>query len=102
MTPNEPIEKKEDEGFPEVQSNHNTMTPAKPIPNGNLAGKPDYNPMRAVPNKANNASDVTHTPETSSALVEAKGDRPPPTVPDADPNTASQAEPVPAQAEDRA
>lgn len=85
---NDPVRDKEPEDFPEVESNHNTLSPAKPIPNGNLLGsngepKPDYNPMRAPGNKANNASDVTHTPETSAALIEAKGDRPSPTAPDA-------------------
>lgn len=60
----------------EVESNHNTTAPAKPVPTMQLVGKPDYNPMRQVGNKANNASDVTLVPETHAELIDEKGDRP--------------------------
>lgn len=74
-----------EDGFAEVESNHNTNSPAKPVPNGNLIGKPDYNPMRTQPNKANNASDVTLVPDTAADLIGSKGNRPSPTAPKAEP-----------------
>ncbi len=87
----------------EVESNHNSLSPAKPVPNGNLMDKdgnltkPDYNPMRAPGNKANDKSDVTMTPDLAEELVGTKGDRPPPTAPDDMP----QPKPGTAEAEEK-
>jgi hypothetical protein len=60
----------------EVPSNHNTLTEAKPLPLAVLQGKPDYNPMRAAGNKANDKTDVTLVPDTAKELVAEKGERP--------------------------
>lgn len=71
-TPNKPLF----ETVGAVQSNHNSLHEVNPILTANIVGKPDYNPMRMTPNRANDASDVTHVPESAAALVDRKGDRP--------------------------
>lgn len=64
----------------EVESNHNTLDPAKPIPLANITdeeiAKPDYNPMRREGSFANVQSDTTMSRDDNAALVEEKGDRP--------------------------
>lgn len=60
----------------EVESNHNTLTPPKPVGVARVAEMPDYNPQRRTPNKANIASDTTTIADNANELVEAKGDRP--------------------------
>ena len=57
-------------------SNHNSLSPVKPVGVARVAEMGDYNPMRREPNKANIASDTTNTRETAKALVDEKGDRP--------------------------
>ena len=70
-TPNKPLF----ETVGAVQSNHNSLHEVNPILTANIVGKADYNPMRMTPNRANDASDVTHVPESAAALVDRKGDR---------------------------
>lgn len=57
-------------------SNHNSLSPVKPVGVARVAEMGDYNPMRRQPNKANVASDTTNTRDTANALVDEKGDRP--------------------------
>lgn len=71
--------KDKDSGLPatsEVESNHNSLSPAEPIGVARVAEMGDYNPMRKKPNKANVASDVTNIRETADEIVEDKGTRP--------------------------
>lgn len=60
--------------LPEVDSNHNTTDPAKPVQTAQVKSMPDYNPQRRASSRANVASDVTS--KTGDEVVEAKGDRP--------------------------
>lgn len=71
-----PIENK----APEVESNHNTIDPAKPVPTANITdekiAKPDYNPMRREGSRANVQSDTSMNRDDNEQVVAEKGDRP--------------------------
>jgi len=71
----------------EVESNHNTVEPAKPLNIGNITdpkvAKPDYNPMRREGSFANVQSDTSMSRGDNEAVVEEKGGRPAPTVEEA-------------------
>lgn len=60
----------------EVESNHNSVDPAKPVQTAQVKSMPDYNPMRRQGSKANVASDTTMNRHDNEKLVEAKGDKP--------------------------
>jgi len=64
----------------EVESNHNTLDPAQPMPLAQITDdrykKPDYNPQRRPGSFANVQSDTTMNAKDSEALVDEKGDRP--------------------------
>lgn len=95
--------KKVTKGKPvEVESNHNSMTPPKPVGVAFLAERPDYNPLRRMPNKANLASDTTNVPETAEELVEAKGDRPYRAVVEANAETVADTSAAPDKVKERA
>lgn len=60
--------------LPEVESNHNTTEPAKPVQTAQVKSMPDYNPQRKASSRANVQTDVTALdPE---AVAAEKGDRP--------------------------
>lgn len=61
--------------LPEVESNHNTTEPAKPVLTAQVKSMPDYNPKRKTASFANVQSDTTNTADTDAQLVELKGDR---------------------------
>lgn len=59
-----------------VKSNHNSLHEVNPVRTMAMVGKTDYNPMRATPNRANDATDVTLVPESAAHLVDTKGGAP--------------------------
>lgn len=61
--------------LPEVESNHNTLDPAKPVQTAQVKSMPDYNPQRRESSFANVQSDTTKNAHDDSALVETKGNR---------------------------
>lgn len=61
--------------LPEVESNHNTLDPAKPVETAQVKSMPDYNPQRKASSFANVQSDTTKNAHDDEALVDAKGDR---------------------------
>jgi len=74
--------------LPEVESNHNTTEPAKPVQTAQVKAMPDYNPQRKASSRANVQTDVTAL--DPNAVADAKGDRP--TVAEADaPNAWGEA-----------
>lgn len=62
----------------EIDSNHNTVEPAKPIPVANITdpkeAKPDYNPMRREGSKANVNSDTSMSKDDNENVVAEKGE----------------------------
>jgi hypothetical protein len=70
--------------LPEVESNHNTTEPAKPVQTAQVKSMPDYNPQRKPSSRANVQTDVTAL--DPNAVADAKGDRP--TVAEADASNA--------------
>lgn len=60
--------------LPEVESNHNTTEPAKPVQTAQVKSMPDYNPQRRESSRANVQTDVSTT--DAAAVADAKGDRP--------------------------
>jgi len=60
--------------LPEVDSNHNTVDPAKPVQTAQVKSMPDYNPQRRASSRANAQTDVTT--KDGKEVAEAKGDRP--------------------------
>lgn len=62
--------------LPEVESNHNTLDPAKPVETAQVKSMPDYNPQRRTSSFANVQSDTTKNAHDDEALVDAKGDKP--------------------------
>lgn len=62
--------------LPEVESNHNSVDPAKPVQTAQVRSMPDYNPMRREGSKANVLSDTTMNEDDNAAVVAEKGDRP--------------------------
>lgn len=58
----------------EVDSNHNSVDPAKPVQTAQVKSMPDYNPQRRASSRANAQTDVTT--KDGNEVVEAKGDRP--------------------------
>ena len=79
----------------EVESNHNTVDPAKPVQTAQVKSMPDYNPQRRASNRANAQTDVTT--KNGNEVAEAKGDRP--TVAENDAKNAWD-EPTPASDEE--
>lgn len=67
-----------DTGKP-VESNHNTVETAKPVPVATITdpkhAKPDYNPMRREGGPANVKSDTSMNEDDNAAVVGEKGDR---------------------------
>lgn len=61
--------------LPEVESNHNTLDPAKPVATAQVKSMPDYNPQRRESSFANVQSDTTKNAHDDAELVDAKGDR---------------------------
>jgi hypothetical protein len=61
--------------LPEVESNHNTLDPAKPVQTAQVKSMPDYNPQRRESSFANVQSDTTKNAHDDAELVDAKGDR---------------------------
>lgn len=61
--------------LPEVESNHNTTDPAKPVQTAQVKSMPDYNPQRRQSSFANVQSDTTKNAHDDEQLVEDKGDR---------------------------
>lgn len=63
-----------------VESNHNTLDPAKPVPVASITdpkhAKPDYNPMRREGGPANVNSDTSMSKDDNENVVAEKGDRP--------------------------
>lgn len=60
--------------LPEVESNHNTVDPAKPVQTAQVKSMPDYNPQRKPSSRANVQTDVTT--KDADEVVAEKGDRP--------------------------
>ncbi|QJD54549.1 hypothetical protein [Sphingomonas phage Kharn] len=60
--------------LPEVESNHNTLDPAKPVETAQVKSMPDYNPQRKKSSFANIQSDTTRNAHDDEKLVETKGD----------------------------
>lgn len=60
--------------LPEVESNHNTTDPAKPVQTAQVKSMPDYNPQRRQSSFANVQSDTTKNAHDDEKLVETKGD----------------------------
>ena len=60
--------------LPEVESNHNTLDPAKPVETAQVKSMPDYNPQRKKSSFANIQSDTTKNAHDDEKLVDAKGD----------------------------
>jgi hypothetical protein len=62
-----------------VESNHNTVDTAKPVPVATITdpkhAKPDYNPMRREGGPANVKSDTSMNEDDNAAVVGEKGDR---------------------------
>lgn len=61
--------------LPEVESNHNTLDPAKPVQTAQVKSMPDYNPQRRQSSFANIQSDTTKNAHDDEKLVDGKGDR---------------------------
>lgn len=61
--------------LPEVESNHNTLDPAKPVQTAQVKSMPDYNPQRRTSSFANVQSDTTKNAHDDEDLVDTKGDR---------------------------
>lgn len=61
--------------LPEVESNHNTTEPAKPVETAQVRSMPDYNPMRREGGPANVKSDTTMNEDDNENLVGEKGGR---------------------------
>lgn len=61
--------------LPEVESNHNTLDPAKPVQTAQVKSMPDYNPQRRESSFANIQSDTTKNAHDDEDLVNEKGDR---------------------------
>ena len=61
--------------LPEVESNHNTLDPAKPVQTAQVKSMPDYNPQRRESSFANVQSDTTKNAHDDEELVNEKGDR---------------------------
>lgn len=59
--------------LPEVESNHNTLDPAKPVQTAQVKSMPDYNPQRKKSSFANVQSDTTRNAHDDEQLVENKG-----------------------------
>lgn len=59
--------------LPEVESNHNTLDPAKPVQTAQVKSMPDYNPQRRQSSFANVQSDTTKNAHDDEKLVDAKG-----------------------------
>ncbi|MAQ09600.1 MAG: hypothetical protein CMQ11_07175 [Gammaproteobacteria bacterium] len=60
--------------LPEVESNHNTLDPAKPVETAQVKSMPDYNPQRKKSSFANVQSDTTKNAHDDEKLVDTKGD----------------------------
>lgn len=60
--------------LPEVESNHNTTDPAKPVQTAQVKSMPDYNPQRKPSSRGNVQTDVTA--KEADEVTKEKGDRP--------------------------